>query len=78
MNSICSGPVAVMAYSSSPPGSSSSLLTSTVNPSGAHHDSIPAFVVHSSQTSSTGAGYVRSSLIPAASGMARVSAREAS
>src|ERR1700716_1274830 len=60
MNSICSGPTAIMLYSSSPPGRRSILRTSVTNPSGPHHDSMPLFVVHRSHTSSTGALKVRS------------------
>src|SRR5262245_29228809 len=52
MNAICSGPAAIIAYSSSPPARRSSLRTSTRKPSGPHQDSMPALVVHNSQTSS--------------------------
>src|SRR5213080_4311237 len=61
--STASGLVAVIAYSNSPRGRRSSLLTAVVNPSGPHHDSRPALVVHSSQTSSTDARKVRSNVI---------------
>src|ERR1700716_3392460 len=63
MNSICSGPTAIMLYSSSPPGRRSILRTSVTNPSGPHHDSMPFFVVHRSQTSSAVALQVRSIVI---------------
>src|SRR5260370_4282087 len=60
MYSTSSGPVAVISYTSLPPGRISISCTATLNPSGPHHDSIPSRVVHSSQTSSIDASNVRS------------------
>src|SRR5216683_817589 len=60
--STCSGASAVMAYSISPPSRTSSRRTFTEKPSGPHHDSMPSFVVQSSQTSSTVPLKVRSRL----------------
>src|SRR6266851_5369091 len=57
-----SGASAVMAYSISPPSRTSSRRTFTEKPSGPHQDSMPSFVVQSSQTSSMVPLKVRSML----------------
>src|SRR5712664_2849948 len=57
-----SGASAVIAYNISPPSRTSSRRTFTEKPSGPHQDSMPSFVVQSSQTSSTVPLKVRSML----------------